>query len=111
VDWAADWAMTPNSVWCSKQALTQDAFERAWAEGAALSVTGAVAYASRARGERSRPSSGWTSLTPTETAVVDLVAKGLTNQRSSASRWGPHGTITPSEWAGPAHFGVAPSLA
>ena len=33
----------------------------------------------RARGERKRPSSGWTSLTPTEVEVVKLTAKGLSN--------------------------------
>ena len=31
------------------------------------------------RGQRGRPSSGWQSLTPAETRVVELVAKGLTN--------------------------------
>ena len=31
------------------------------------------------RGERKRPSTGWSSLTPTEAKVVALVAEGLTN--------------------------------
>ena len=39
----------------------------------------ACAYALRMRGERKRPSHGWSSLTPTEVEVVDLVAAGLTN--------------------------------
>ena len=39
----------------------------------------AAAYASRARGERQRPSHGWAALTPTELQVVTLVADGLTN--------------------------------
>ena len=50
-----------------------------WAEGASLSTDEVVAYASRARGERKRPSSGWASLTPTEVEVVRLAAEGLTN--------------------------------
>jgi DNA-binding CsgD family transcriptional regulator len=31
------------------------------------------------RGERTRPPSGWESLTPTEVRVVEQVAAGLTN--------------------------------
>ena len=49
------------------------------AAGRALDWRDASAYASRARGERKRPSSGWASLTPTEEHVVALVAEGLTN--------------------------------
>src|SRR5205823_12957356 len=55
------------------------AFDAARAEGLALSLDDAVAYATRARGERGRPSMGWRSLTPVETDVVRLVAAGLTN--------------------------------
>ncbi len=51
------------------------------AEGAALGWEGAAAYALRGRGERRRPSYGWDGLTPTESAVVDLVAEGLSNPR------------------------------
>ena len=56
------------------------AFEVAWAEGAALSVNEAIAYARRGRGERKRPSSGWGSLTPTEVDVARLVGEGLANK-------------------------------
>lgn len=59
--------------------LDTSARERAWAEGEAMSLDEAVAYAARGRGERKRPSSGWKSLTPVETDVVRLVAEGLTN--------------------------------
>jgi DNA-binding CsgD family transcriptional regulator len=59
--------------------MGDEAFERAWSEGAALSLEEAAAYASRARGERKRPSAGWESLTPTEHKVVALAAQGLTN--------------------------------
>lgn len=61
--------------------LGEQAFDEAWAEGAALSVDAAVAYATRARGKRRRPSFGWDSLTPTELSVADLVAEGCTNQQ------------------------------
>lgn len=63
----------------AEAALDEGAAARARAEGAALSLDELVAYVSRARGERKRPSSGWASLTPTEEEVVALVAEGLTN--------------------------------
>jgi DNA-binding NarL/FixJ family response regulator len=51
----------------------------AYAEGAAVSMDEAIAYASRGRGTRKRPTVGWRSLTPSEVQVVELVAEGLTN--------------------------------
>lgn len=51
----------------------------AWAEGATLSLVDVVAFATRGRGERGRPTHGWDSLTPTEVKVVQLVAEGLSN--------------------------------
>ncbi|HEY3603218.1 MAG TPA: LuxR C-terminal-related transcriptional regulator [Sporichthyaceae bacterium] len=60
-------------------ALGRDEFAEATAEGADLDLAAAAAYAARARGERKRPASGWESLTPTELAVVELAAQGLTN--------------------------------
>jgi predicted ATPase/class 3 adenylate cyclase/DNA-binding CsgD family transcriptional regulator len=60
--------------------MADDDFEAAWAEGSAMSVQQAIAYALRGRGERKRPSSGWESLTPAEHDVVRLVAEGLTNK-------------------------------
>jgi predicted ATPase/class 3 adenylate cyclase/DNA-binding CsgD family transcriptional regulator len=59
--------------------LGDEGFEEAWKEGTALSLEEAAAYASRARGERKRPSTGWGSLTPTEVEVVALAAQGLSN--------------------------------
>ncbi|MGQ0433376.1 MAG: helix-turn-helix transcriptional regulator [Microthrixaceae bacterium] len=56
-----------------------DTFDRRWTEGVALTLEAAVAYAQRGRGERKRPSVGWSSLTPTELAVIELVAQGCTN--------------------------------
>ena len=63
----------------ARKALGDEALSIAWTEGALLSLEQAVAYASRARGERRRPSSGWASLTPVETEVVRLASRGLTN--------------------------------
>ena len=55
-------------------------FDAAWAEGAALSIEEAVAYAQRGRGERRRASSGWASLTRAELDVVRLVSEGPGNK-------------------------------
>jgi DNA-binding CsgD family transcriptional regulator len=62
-----------------RNALGENMFDAAWAEGAALSIEEAIAYAQRGRGERRRPDSGWESLTPTERDVVRLVSEGLSN--------------------------------
>ncbi len=60
-------------------ALGDEAYEAAWAQGAQLSIEDALEWARRARGPRQRPAGGWESLTPTERKVVELVAEGLTN--------------------------------
>jgi predicted ATPase/class 3 adenylate cyclase/DNA-binding CsgD family transcriptional regulator len=65
----------------TREALDADEWEAAWAEGAAMTLEEAVAYAERGRGERKRPSAGWASLTPTELDVARLVAEGLTNKQ------------------------------
>jgi DNA-binding CsgD family transcriptional regulator len=62
-----------------RAAVGDEAFSDVWTEGANLSLDDAVAYARRTRGARNRPSTGWSSLTPTELDVVRLVAEGLTN--------------------------------
>jgi DNA-binding CsgD family transcriptional regulator len=62
-----------------RDALGERDFDAAWAEGAALSIEQAIAYAQRGRGERKRPTNGWASLTPTERDVVQLVSEGLGN--------------------------------
>jgi DNA-binding CsgD family transcriptional regulator/tetratricopeptide (TPR) repeat protein len=59
--------------------VPEDTFAQWWTEGAGLSLVDVVAWASRARGERKRPSSGWAALTPTELDVVALAATGATN--------------------------------
>ena len=67
-----------------RSAMDNNNFDSAWAEGAALSTEEAIAYAQRGRGRRKRPTSGWTSLTPTELDVVRLVSKGLANNDIAA---------------------------
>jgi DNA-binding CsgD family transcriptional regulator len=67
-----------------RDALVEKDFEKAWAEGAAMSIDDAVAYAQRGRGERKRPASGWASLTPTERDVVRRVGEGLANKDIAA---------------------------
>ena len=68
------------SVAALRDALGDQDFDSAWAEGQALSTEEAIAYAQRGRGERQRPTSGWASLTPTERDVVRLVSEGLGNK-------------------------------
>jgi len=62
-----------------RKGLGDDAADEARSAGTELAIEAAVAYATRARGERKRPSHGWGSLTPTELEVVALVAQGLGN--------------------------------
>jgi predicted ATPase/DNA-binding CsgD family transcriptional regulator len=74
-------------------ALGDDEIATAWAEGTALSLDDAVAYARRSRGARKRPSTGWASLTPTELDVVRLVAEGLTNPEIGARLFVSRATV------------------
>jgi DNA-binding CsgD family transcriptional regulator len=67
------------SVAVPRNAMGEQDFDSAWAEGAALSTEEAIAYAQRGRGQRKRATSGWASLTPTEHDVVRLVSEGLAN--------------------------------
>jgi predicted ATPase/class 3 adenylate cyclase/DNA-binding CsgD family transcriptional regulator len=63
-----------------RDALGDDDFDRAWADGSGLSTDEAIAYVRRGRGERKRPAAGWAALTPTERDVVRLVSEGLGNK-------------------------------
>ena len=67
------------SVAALRDAMSENDFDTASDEGAALSTEEAIAYAQRGRGQRKRPSSGWASLTPAEVDVVRLVSEGLSN--------------------------------
>jgi predicted ATPase/DNA-binding CsgD family transcriptional regulator len=71
-----------NALTAARRAVGVSA-DALWEEGSHLDLDQAVAYASRSRGKRSRPSSGWPSLTPTELEVVRLVGHHLTNPEIS----------------------------
>jgi predicted ATPase/class 3 adenylate cyclase/DNA-binding CsgD family transcriptional regulator len=72
------------SVAALRETMGDNAFEGAWAEGEALSIDEAIAYAQRGRGERKRPATGWAALTPAELNVVRLVSEGLPNKDVAA---------------------------
>ena len=76
-----------------RNAMGESGFDAAFAEGAALSLGEAIAYAQRGRGERKRPSTGWTSLTPTELDVVRLVQEGLGNKEIAVRLFISHRTV------------------
>jgi predicted ATPase/class 3 adenylate cyclase/DNA-binding CsgD family transcriptional regulator len=67
------------SVAALQDAMGEQDFGSAWAEGAALSTEEAIGYAQRGRGQRKRPNTGWAALTPTELEVVRLLSAGLAN--------------------------------
>jgi DNA-binding CsgD family transcriptional regulator len=62
-----------------RDAVGNDAYERAFAEGAAMTDDAIVAWSRRGRGPRVRPAAGWDSLTPAELEVVRHAAAGLSN--------------------------------
>ncbi|QUR69678.1 LuxR family transcriptional regulator [Mycobacterium spongiae] len=64
----------------TRKALGNNFFDRAWAEGAALSTDEAIAYAQSGRRERERVIKDWASLTPSEFRIVELVKEGLANK-------------------------------
>ena len=64
-----------------------------WERGAGLTIEEAAVMARRGRGPRRRPAFGWSSLTPAERNVADLVARGLTNPEIAARLGVSAGTI------------------
>jgi len=62
-----------------REALGDQAFARAFREGAAMTDDEVVAWIRRTRGPRARPAAGWDSLTPAELEVVRHASAGLTN--------------------------------
>lgn len=72
------------SIAALRNAMGDNDFDTAWAEGGELSTPEVIAYAQRGRGERKRPASGWASLTPAEHDVVQLAAAGLSNNDIAA---------------------------
>jgi predicted ATPase/class 3 adenylate cyclase/DNA-binding CsgD family transcriptional regulator len=76
-----------------REALGEEALTATRAEGDALSLDEAIAYARRARGARKRPSGGWESLTPTELEIVRHAAAGLTNPEIGEKMFISRGTV------------------
>jgi predicted ATPase/class 3 adenylate cyclase/DNA-binding CsgD family transcriptional regulator len=91
--WLSDLTTHETELDRLRKALGGSAFDTAWGEGTGLGLGEAVAYATRARGERKRPSSGWGSLTPTELDVVKLAAQGMTNPDIAERMFIGRGTV------------------
>jgi predicted ATPase/DNA-binding CsgD family transcriptional regulator len=76
-----------------RRLLGESGGEEAWAAGTALTLTEAIAYATRGRGPRRRPSTGWDSLSPMERDVAALVAKGMSNPDIAAQLFISRNTV------------------
>jgi predicted ATPase/DNA-binding CsgD family transcriptional regulator len=63
------------------------------AQGEALTLQEAIAYARRGRGPRDRPPAGWESLTPTESQVAQLAAEGMSNPQIAAQLFVSRSTV------------------
>ncbi len=83
----------PPDVDALRDQLGREAFDRFCSEGRASSAEELVDYLSRSRGPNRRATVGWDSLTPTELAVVRLVAEGLTNQAIGDQLFVSSGTV------------------
>lgn len=73
--------------------LSTEGFEAAFQQGAGLSTDEAVIQASKGRGRRGRPASGWASLTEIERQVAALAAEGLTNREIAERVFVVPGTV------------------
>jgi predicted ATPase/DNA-binding CsgD family transcriptional regulator len=71
----------------------QSMWDEAWAQGEALALKGAIAYALRGRGPRKRPPHGWPSLTPAELEVAELAASGMSNPQIAAQLFMSRSTV------------------
>lgn len=76
-----------------RQSLGNDKRQAALRQGAGLSIEEAAVKASKGRGRRGRPASGWSSLTPAEQQVATLVGDGLTNPEIAERLFVSVGTI------------------
>jgi DNA-binding CsgD family transcriptional regulator len=79
--WPFEQRLFETAVSAGRGALGDDSFDDAYTDGRSLDCDAAVSYATRARGERRRPTTGWASLTPTEVDVALLASEGLTNKQ------------------------------
>ena len=77
----------------TRVALGDEQFDAAYAEGRALDAEQAVAYALRAHGRRSRPATGWASLTPAELQVAQHVAAGQSNPQIASALFITRATV------------------
>jgi predicted ATPase/DNA-binding CsgD family transcriptional regulator len=77
-----------------REVLGADRYASAWSQGQGLDLADAVGYVTRGRGPRSRPALGWESLTPTELAVAQAVADGLSNPQIAARMFISRRTVT-----------------
>ena len=73
--------------------IGRNEWDTALAEGASMTTPEATAYATRARGARDRPTTGWSSLTSAELRIVELVAEGLTNPQIADRLFISAGTV------------------
>jgi predicted ATPase/DNA-binding CsgD family transcriptional regulator len=76
------------------QSMGDDAYARAKADGVGADLPEAFAYASRGRGSRRRPTSGWDSLTPTELRIAAAVTDGLSNPQIADRMFVSRRTVT-----------------
>ena len=71
----------------------QNTWDEAWAQGEALALTDAIAYAVRGRGPRNRPPHGWPSLTSAELEVAELAASGMSNPQIASQLFMSRSTV------------------
>jgi predicted ATPase/DNA-binding CsgD family transcriptional regulator len=87
---AAHWAAIDSGL---REALGDEGYDAARAQGAEMSTEDALEWARRMRGPRRRPPGGWESLTSTEGRVAELVAGGLTNPQIAERMFVSPGTV------------------
>jgi predicted ATPase/class 3 adenylate cyclase/DNA-binding CsgD family transcriptional regulator len=87
-------AATHEATVARLRAEVGDEYDALFAEGRAMSIEDAAAYARRGRGPRRRPTTGWESLTPAERQVVELVAQGLSNPQIGERLFVSRKTVT-----------------